>query len=308
MPCGGCKFCRRVTEKWAKFKEDVDDALPSAVVDLSRLFQAAVNQLNAVDIPQDVAPNWYPTYSMDDICKWQQEDPDLTQIWFWIHDDIEPSEGDIAISSYITKFYWLNRNLIQMDNSILYYEWITDQNSKLLLVVPHSLQEELMQESHDKITAGHLGAHKMLIRLCEHFFWRGMGKACQLYVETKQKKLQTKQKAALCNYHAENPMDMVHIDILRPFPVSDNGNRYILMLVDQFTKWLEAYPLPDQTAVTVARAVDNFISRFGCPMVIHTDQGRNFESDLFKAVCTLLEISKTRTTTTHPCSNGQVER
>ena len=81
------------------------------------------------------------------------------------------------------------------------------------------------------------------------------------------------------------------------------------MLVDQFTKWLEAYPLPDQTAVTVARAVvDNFISRFGCPMVIHTDQGRNFESDLFKAVCTLLEISKTRTTPTHPCSNGQVER
>ena len=87
-----------------------------------------------------------------------------------------------------------------MYNSILYYEWITEQNSKLLLMVPHSLQEELMQESHDKITAGHLGAHKMLIRLREHFFWRGMGKACQLYVETchtctKQKKLQTKQKA-----------------------------------------------------------------------------------------------------------------
>ena len=52
-----------------------------------------------------------------------------------------------------------------MDNSIPYYEWITEQNNKLLLVVPHSLQEELMQESHDKITAGHLGAHKMLIRL-----------------------------------------------------------------------------------------------------------------------------------------------
>ena len=61
-----------------------------------------------------------------------------------------------------------------------------------------------------------------------------MGKACQLYVETchtctKQKKLQTKQKAALCNYHAGNPMDRVHIDILGPFPVSDNGNRYIII-------------------------------------------------------------------------------
>ena len=109
-----------------------------------------------------------------------------------------------------------------------------------------------------------------------------MNKACQLYVETchtctKQKKLQTKLKAALCNYHAGNSMDRVHIDILGPFPVSDNGNRYILMLVDQFTKWLEAYPLPDQTAVTVARAVvDNLITRFQCHLVIHTDQGRNF--------------------------------
>ena len=155
LPCGGCKFCKRVTENWVKFKKDVDDILPSAMVDPSRLFHAAVNQLNAVDIPRD----------MDDICKRQQEDPDLTQIWFWIHDDIEPSDGDIAISSSITKFYWLNRSLIQMDDSILYYKWIIDQNSKLLLVVPHSLLEELMQESHDKITAGHLGAHKMLIRL-----------------------------------------------------------------------------------------------------------------------------------------------
>ena len=72
------------------------------------------------------------------------------------------------------------------------------------------------------------------------------------------------------------------MDILGPFPVSDNGNRYVVMLVDQFTKWVEAYPLPDQTAERVARVVvDNFISRFGSPLVIHTDHGPQFESDLF---------------------------
>ena len=66
-----------------------------------------------------------------------------------------------------------------------------------------------------------------------------------------------------------------------------------------------------QTAVTVARAVvKNFRTIFVFPLIIHTDQGRNFESDLHvqSSLYTLLEISKTRTTPTHPCSNGQVER
>ena len=82
------------------------------------------------------------------------------------------------------------------------------------------------------------------------------------------------------------------------------------MVVDmQFTKWVECYPLPDQGARSVARAfVDNFISRFGSPCIIHSDQGRQFESDLFTALCTLLEVTKTRTTGYHPSGNGQVER
>lgn len=81
------------------------------------------------------------------------------------------------------------------------------------------------------------------------------------------------------------------------------------MLVCQFTKWIEAYPLPNQKAESVAKAtVNNFISRFGCPSQIHTDQGSNFTSSLFQAICDLLNIAKTRTTPYHPSSNGQVER
>ena len=104
-------------------------------------------------------------------------------------------------------------------------------------------------------------------------------------------------------------MERVHIDILGPFTPSDKGNQYVLMIVDQFTKWLECFPLPCQSAEETAKCVVNgFISRLGCPIEIHTDQGRNFDGNLFASVCELLQISKSRTTPYRPCSNGQVER
>ena len=81
------------------------------------------------------------------------------------------------------------------------------------------------------------------------------------------------------------------------------------MIVDQFTKWVEAYPMKDQQGETVAKiVVGEFIAKFGCPLEIHTDQGRNFEGVLFKEMCALLEINKTRTTSFRPSANGQVER
>ena len=81
------------------------------------------------------------------------------------------------------------------------------------------------------------------------------------------------------------------------------------MMVDQFTKWVECVPLPSQTAeITAKAAVDGFFSRFGNPYQIFTDQGRNFESKLFSALCEALEIHKARTTPYRPSANGQVER
>ena len=81
------------------------------------------------------------------------------------------------------------------------------------------------------------------------------------------------------------------------------------MLVDQFTKWLECWPLPNQTAELIAKkVVKDFISHFGVPLEINSDQGKNFDSSLVKAICDLLEITKTQTKPYRPSSNGQVER
>ena len=105
------------------------------------------------------------------------------------------------------------------------------------------------------------------------------------------------------------PLERVAVDVMGPLPTSTSGNKYILILGDYFTKWVEAYPLENQQAETVAEViVKEFVSRFGVPFQLHSDQGRNFEAELFQKMCELLGIEKTRTTALHPQSDGMVER
>lgn len=78
------------------------------------------------------------------------------------------------------------------------------------------------------------------------------------------------------------PLECIAIDIVGPSPITGNDNQYIMVIGDYFFKWKEAFALPDHTAQTVAdKLVTEFICKFGAPYRIHTDQGREFESELF---------------------------
>ena len=110
-------------------------------------------------------------------------------------------------------------------------------------------------------------------------------------------------------YNVGSPMEWVTIDVLGPLPTSEDGNKYLLIAADYFTKWVEVYALPNQEEVTVADVlVKEFVCRFGVPLFIHSDQGRNFESAVFGEMCRLLGITKIRTTPLHPQSDGMGER
>ena len=101
---------------------------------------------------------------------------------------------------------------------------------------------------------------------------------------------------------------MVAMDILE-LPRTARGNKYVMVVSDYFTRWPEAFPLQDQKAETVARTlVDGVISRHGIPLILHSDQGPNFESAVIKEMCRLLGMTKVRTTPYHPQSDGLVER
>ena len=91
--------------------------------------------------------------------------------------------------------------------------------------------------------------------------------------------------------------------------VTKTGSRFILVVQDNFKKFVETYAIPNQTAETVTnKLVIEFFSRYGLVLDLHSDQGTNFQSELFRQICCLLEIYQTKTISYRPCSNGMVER
>ena len=105
------------------------------------------------------------------------------------------------------------------------------------------------------------------------------------------------------------PLERVAVDIMGPFPKTDNDNEYLLVVGDYFTKWAEAFPLKNHTAQTVADvSVEEFVALYGLPRSLHLDQGREFESQLIAELYKLLRVKKTRTVPYNPKSDGLVER
>ena len=99
------------------------------------------------------------------------------------------------------------------------------------------------------------------------------------------------------------------MDVLGPLPATPEGNKFVLVVMDYFTKWVEVFAMKDQTAETVAAVlVDEVFSRLGCPIELHSDQGSNFRSKVMTEVYRLMGIKKTQTTPYHPRGDGMVER
>ena len=182
------------------------------------------------------------------------------------------------------------------------------------LVVPLTLQKDILHHLHSGAVGGHLGEDKTLNRLRERFYWPGhtedVRKWCQQCPEcTMRKTPAPKQRAHLTNVLPGYPLQLIAMDLLGPLPESSQKNSYVLVVSDYFTRWTEAYALPNQEAGTVAKKlVDEFFFRFSLPEQLHSDQGRQFESKVIKELANLLQIRKTRTTPYHPQSDGLVER
>ncbi|GFU32495.1 retrovirus-related Pol polyprotein from transposon 412 [Trichonephila clavipes] len=223
----------------------------------------------------------------------QMADPDIKPlIEFMESSSNKPSWQDISAYSPTTKQYWALWNSLHLRNGVLYRKFESEDGKtfRWQLVLPRSRIPEVLKELHGSPTGGHFGVMKTLHRVRERFCWGKVRadveqwcKSCDACSARKGPKIRSRGK--LHRYNVGAPFERIAFDILGPLPRTASGSP------------------------TVAEAVvQHWISRYGVPLQLHSDQGRNFVSAVLKGVCELLGIDKTKTTPLHPQSDGMVER
>lgn len=246
----------------------------------------------------------------------QAADNELSTVLSWIKSNKRPDFNIIAAEGYTLKSLWHQFPCLELHDGLLVRRLENDDDGTITYqaIVPRDARRPILNACHDMKTSGHLGVSKTASKIKQKFYWPGLQADVRIYVAgceacSKRKGPIPSKRAPMQIVRSGYPMERIAIDILGELPQTENGNKYIVVIADYFTKWTEALPIPNIEACTVAKVlVEEVLCRFGVPQTIHSDQGRQFESNLFQEMCKVFGIEKTRTTPYHPQSDGMVER
>ena len=182
------------------------------------------------------------------------------------------------------------------------------------LVVPTSIIQDVIRANHDPSFVAHPGIHRTHSVIALNYWWPGMRKSIEDYVrrcDSCQRRKEDRQFTAPLGTPEvpERPFQITSMDITGPYPLTPRRNKYLLTFVDHFSKYAEAFPIPDQSAEVCARVYTReIVARHGTGSVLVTDQGSAFMSSFFGETCKVLGIKRIHTSSFHPQSNGTVER
>lgn len=199
-----------------------------------------------------------------------------------------------------------------VQNNILYYGYIpVGEEPRLLCYVPKGYRLSLLRAFHDEHE--HIGADKTLDLILRHFWFPGLKQFVCKYIShciicISQKRVPRAPLQNITSWEKPGvPFNTVHVDALGPLPLSE-GYKFILLIVDSFSKFTLLYPISRQDAVELKRIITQAISLFGVPKLMITDKGRMFESNEFVSWITELGCDLHYITPEMHHANGQVER
>ena len=188
----------------------------------------------------------------------------------------------------------------------------TEDKFIIQTALPKSLRLNVLEEFLDH--NGYFGVKKTFAAIQTKYYWPRMYQEIVDFVNS----CDTCQRAKHSRHQVSTPLnplpvvnvfERIHLDIVGPLHKTNDGFEYILVCVDSFSRWVEAFPLRTQAASEIARILyDEIFCRYGAPVAIVTDRGQNFLSKLVNAVCEIYNVTRHRTASYNPKANRSCER
>jgi len=250
----------------------------------------------------------------DDFRSHQNSDPEIAYLINCLSTNVAPDEEKIrGWSKYGQQIFAVWDELVVKDMMLIRENFERDKLYNRI-VIPYKMAGTLAHDIHRSVAGGHMGMAATKQKIRDRYWWPGLTRTVEEVVRRcnvcqKSKPIGRPTKGPLFPINNGYPMQTVHLDIAGPLTVGENGEKYIILLVDAFSNWVEAKAVSTVDIETVAQTIlDEWIFRFGAPERLVSDQGGNVSGDLIKQLCRLLNIQKIRTTPYHPEGNGKAER
>lgn len=171
------------------------------------------------------------------------------------------------------------------------------REEKREVVIEAERKRQIFFDCHFNDIGHHLGQKKTVHRIQSKYYWLGIIKDVVDWIklcDTCQHAERSKNLARTVRpIKVDAPWDIIGIDILGPFTESLQGNTHVLVLVDYFSKWPEAFPLQTTDALSVARCISKCIYRFGAPKTVVCAQNADFCAEVTRLLCERWSMTQT---------------
>lgn len=178
------------------------------------------------------------------------------------------------------------------------------------LVIPKEQRKQILFQSHDIPTSGHMGIYKTFHRVAEKYYWPKLRSDVTRYVNgcsvCGAHKVEHKKPAGFMvpQPKTNKPWQLISTDLIGPFPRSTKGNQYVLVVTDYFSKFSLTFPLRKATAQVVTRHIEEDVFLvFGVPKVMLCDNGPQYRSTLFKKLADSYAVKIRYNANYHPQAN-----
>ena len=283
-------------------------------------FDPSDHELKTLTLARDVA---LYKYTVTDLLRAQQTDVMILMLL-----QLLKANGNLphfalkctpVVNRLIRAFYWQNRNGLQVTSQGVLVrskrpeELSSPRQQCRIIILPQLFHQETMRLCHDH--NGHLGQRKVSRTIMERFDWPGLQKAVEKYINTCPKCQALKHPSFSFQRHltavvSGSPNELLQIDHLKlPSDGSSGSPLGVLVMIDHFTKYAVATPYYHATALETCKILmENWICRFGVPLVVQSDRGPQFTAELTREFLTQVGAAQIHSTAYHPQSNGLVER